>query len=107
MLIRTREYTVTDAALNPIIKPLEWMLGSWECDEPGDGTFPTIQPFRYTRRFIFQISRTFRLMEDGRLEQTVCMAKASLSQSTCTSPTGRQRPEGNRGLLREYPTQTT
>ncbi|XP_033884940.2 THAP domain-containing protein 4 isoform X1 [Acipenser ruthenus] len=144
-----------DAPLNPVIKPLEWMLGTWECDEPGEGTFPTIQPFRYTEtlhifhvgqpmlNFMFnafhsetkkplhrecgfirvepgkdnvafiiaqntglveieegklsgqeltlqsqsvsrisfakephvqQISRTFRLKEDGRLEQTVCMA---------------------------------
>ncbi|KAG2462344.1 THAP4 protein, partial [Polypterus senegalus] len=34
--------------LHPSVKPLEWMLGSWQSDEPGHGSFPTIQPFRYT-----------------------------------------------------------
>ncbi|XP_030071844.1 peroxynitrite isomerase THAP4 isoform X1 [Microcaecilia unicolor] len=33
--------------LNPILKPLVWMLGTWVSEPPGDGIFPTIQPFHY------------------------------------------------------------
>lgn len=39
--------------LNPILKPLSWLLGTWESDEPGEGTFPTIKPFRYTEKLYF------------------------------------------------------
>ncbi|XP_014823300.1 PREDICTED: THAP domain-containing protein 4 isoform X2 [Poecilia mexicana] len=39
--------------LNPILKPLSWLLGTWESDEPGEGTFPTIKPFRYTEKLHF------------------------------------------------------
>uniref|UniRef100_A0A8C6THK8 THAP domain containing 4 n=1 Tax=Neogobius melanostomus TaxID=47308 RepID=A0A8C6THK8_9GOBI len=28
--------------LNAALAPLEWLLGTWESDEPGEGTFPTI-----------------------------------------------------------------
>lgn len=34
--------------LNPVLLPLDWLLGTWESDEPGEGCFPTIKPFRYT-----------------------------------------------------------
>ncbi|XP_069069730.1 peroxynitrite isomerase THAP4 isoform X2 [Pleurodeles waltl] len=33
--------------LNPAVQPLAWMLGSWVAEPPGNGTFPTICPFRY------------------------------------------------------------
>ncbi|XP_004542726.2 peroxynitrite isomerase THAP4 isoform X1 [Maylandia zebra] len=39
--------------LNPTLLPLEWLLGTWECDEPGEGSFPTIKPFRYTETLHF------------------------------------------------------
>ncbi|XP_027875207.1 peroxynitrite isomerase THAP4 isoform X2 [Xiphophorus couchianus] len=39
--------------LNPVLKPLSWLLGTWESDEPGEGTFPTIKPFRYTEKLHF------------------------------------------------------
>ncbi|XP_054888645.1 THAP domain-containing protein 4 isoform X2 [Poeciliopsis prolifica] len=39
--------------LNPVLKPLSWLLGTWESDEPGEGTFPTIKPFRYTEKLCF------------------------------------------------------
>lgn len=39
--------------LNPALLPLDWLLGSWECDEPGEGCFPTIKPFRYTETLNF------------------------------------------------------
>ncbi|XP_029472199.1 THAP domain-containing protein 4 isoform X3 [Rhinatrema bivittatum] len=33
--------------LNPMLEPLAWMLGTWVSEPPGDGVFPTIQPFNY------------------------------------------------------------
>uniref|UniRef100_A0A3Q4HS68 THAP domain containing 4 n=1 Tax=Neolamprologus brichardi TaxID=32507 RepID=A0A3Q4HS68_NEOBR len=39
--------------LNPTLLPLEWLLGTWECDEPGEGSFPSIKPFRYTEMLHF------------------------------------------------------
>ncbi|XP_036925167.1 peroxynitrite isomerase THAP4 isoform X1 [Sturnira hondurensis] len=33
--------------MNPVVKPLSWMLGTWLSDPPGAGTFPTLQPFQY------------------------------------------------------------
>uniref|UniRef100_A0A3P9DIT7 THAP domain containing 4 n=1 Tax=Maylandia zebra TaxID=106582 RepID=A0A3P9DIT7_9CICH len=39
--------------LNLTLLPLEWLLGTWECDEPGEGSFPTIKPFRYTETLHF------------------------------------------------------
>ncbi|XP_048845687.1 THAP domain-containing protein 4 isoform X1 [Brienomyrus brachyistius] len=43
----------TEAPVNPAIAPLDWLLGSWESDEPGEGSFPTIAPFRYTETLHF------------------------------------------------------
>lgn len=39
--------------LNAAVAPLEWLLGTWESDEPGEGTFPTIKPFRYAETLHF------------------------------------------------------
>ncbi|XP_053185304.1 THAP domain-containing protein 4 [Scomber japonicus] len=39
--------------LNPGILPLDWLLGTWESDEPGEGCFPTIKPFHYTETLHF------------------------------------------------------
>ncbi|KAM3603793.1 uncharacterized protein V6R79_002135 [Siganus canaliculatus] len=39
--------------LNPVLLPLDWLLGTWESDEPGEGCFPTIKPFRYTETLNF------------------------------------------------------
>lgn len=39
--------------LNPALLPLDWLLGSWESDEPGEGCFPSIKPFRYTETLNF------------------------------------------------------
>ncbi|XP_038573977.1 THAP domain-containing protein 4 [Micropterus salmoides] len=39
--------------LNPALLPLDWLLGTWESDEPGEGCFPTIKPFRYTEKLNF------------------------------------------------------
>uniref|UniRef100_A0A1A8L3G8 THAP domain containing 4 n=2 Tax=Nothobranchius TaxID=28779 RepID=A0A1A8L3G8_9TELE len=39
--------------LNPVLRPLNWLLGNWESDTPGEGTFPTIKPFRYTEKLYF------------------------------------------------------
>ncbi|MBN3325584.1 THAP4 protein, partial [Atractosteus spatula] len=36
------------APLNPAVQPLAWLLGTWQSDEPGEGSYPSIQPFRYT-----------------------------------------------------------
>lgn len=44
---------VNNTELNPTLLPLEWLLGTWECDEPGEGSFPTIKPFRYTETLHF------------------------------------------------------
>ncbi|XP_043852253.1 peroxynitrite isomerase THAP4 isoform X1 [Dromiciops gliroides] len=33
--------------MNPIIEPLSWMLGTWLSEPPGDGIYPTLQPFNY------------------------------------------------------------
>ncbi|XP_076001233.1 peroxynitrite isomerase THAP4 [Genypterus blacodes] len=41
------------AEINPALQPLDWLLGTWESDEPGQGTFPTINPFRYTEMLHF------------------------------------------------------
>ncbi|XP_036410582.1 THAP domain-containing protein 4 isoform X1 [Megalops cyprinoides] len=41
------------APLNPAVLPLDWLLGTWESDEPGEGSFPTIPPFRYTETLHF------------------------------------------------------
>ncbi|XP_070775533.1 peroxynitrite isomerase THAP4 [Enoplosus armatus] len=41
------------AELNPGLLPLDWLLGTWESDEPGEGCFPTIKPFRYTEKLHF------------------------------------------------------
>uniref|UniRef100_A0A8C9S893 THAP domain containing 4 n=1 Tax=Scleropages formosus TaxID=113540 RepID=A0A8C9S893_SCLFO len=43
----------SDVPLNPAVLPLDWLLGSWESDEPGEGSFPTIPPFRYTETLHF------------------------------------------------------
>ncbi|XP_056149103.1 THAP domain-containing protein 4 [Lampris incognitus] len=41
------------AELNPALLAVDWLLGSWESDEPGEGSFPTISPFRYTETLHF------------------------------------------------------
>ncbi|XP_034412143.1 THAP domain-containing protein 4 [Cyclopterus lumpus] len=41
------------ADLNPVLLPLDWLLGTWESDEPGEGCFTTIKPFRYTETLTF------------------------------------------------------
>ncbi|XP_078065387.1 peroxynitrite isomerase THAP4 isoform X2 [Mustelus asterias] len=33
--------------LNPAVEPLSWMLGSWISEPLGEGTYPTIKPFKY------------------------------------------------------------
>ncbi|KAL4608348.1 THAP domain-containing protein 4 [Arapaima gigas] len=50
---RTHLEAAQDVPLNPAILPLDWLLGSWESDEPGEGSFPTIKPFRYTEMLHF------------------------------------------------------
>uniref|UniRef100_A0A0E9WLA9 THAP4-like heme-binding domain-containing protein n=1 Tax=Anguilla anguilla TaxID=7936 RepID=A0A0E9WLA9_ANGAN len=39
--------------LNPAVLALDWLLGSWESDEPGEGSFPTVPPFRYSETLHF------------------------------------------------------
>ncbi|KAM6918776.1 peroxynitrite isomerase THAP4 [Xenentodon cancila] len=39
--------------LNPAILSLEWLLGTWESDGPGEGMFPSIKPFHYTEKLHF------------------------------------------------------
>uniref|UniRef100_H3DCS7 THAP domain containing 4 n=1 Tax=Tetraodon nigroviridis TaxID=99883 RepID=H3DCS7_TETNG len=39
--------------LNPVLLPLEWLLGAWESDQPGEGCFPSIKPFRYIESLNF------------------------------------------------------
>lgn len=39
--------------LNSAVTALEWLLGTWESDEPGEGIFPTIKPFHYTETLHF------------------------------------------------------
>ncbi|KAM8838650.1 peroxynitrite isomerase THAP4 [Synchiropus picturatus] len=41
------------AVLNPAILPLDWLIGTWKSDEPGEGCFPSIEPFRYTEELHF------------------------------------------------------
>ncbi|TRY91719.1 hypothetical protein DNTS_018966 [Danionella cerebrum] len=41
------------AELNPAVLPLDWLLGSWCSDEPGEGSFPSIAPFYYTESLQF------------------------------------------------------
>ncbi|XP_026140099.1 THAP domain-containing protein 4-like [Carassius auratus] len=41
------------AELNPAVLPLDWLLGTWQSDEPGEGSFPSISPFRYTETLHF------------------------------------------------------
>ncbi|XP_038672814.1 THAP domain-containing protein 4 isoform X1 [Scyliorhinus canicula] len=33
--------------LNPAVEPLSWMLGSWISEPLGEGSYPTIKPFKY------------------------------------------------------------
>ncbi|XP_059201091.1 THAP domain-containing protein 4 [Centropristis striata] len=39
--------------LNPALLPLDWLLGTWESDEPGEGCFTSIKPFRYIETLNF------------------------------------------------------
>ncbi|KAK3531430.1 hypothetical protein QTP70_020518 [Hemibagrus guttatus] len=39
--------------LNPALLPLEWLLGTWESDEPGQVSFPTIKPSLYHETLYF------------------------------------------------------
>ncbi|XP_061878570.1 THAP domain-containing protein 4 [Entelurus aequoreus] len=39
--------------MNPAILPLDWLMGTWQSDEPGEGCFPTIKPFRYSEMLDF------------------------------------------------------
>ncbi|XP_041847735.1 peroxynitrite isomerase THAP4-like [Melanotaenia boesemani] len=39
--------------LNPAVQPLNWLLGTWENDGPGEGSFPSIKPFHYTEKLYF------------------------------------------------------
>ncbi|XP_028974744.1 THAP domain-containing protein 4-like [Esox lucius] len=41
------------AEMNPALMPLDWLLGVWELDEPGEGSFPSIPPFRYNETLHF------------------------------------------------------
>ncbi|CAL8316150.1 unnamed protein product [Gadus morhua 'NCC'] len=41
------------AKLNEAISPLDWLLGNWESVEPGEGSFPSLKPFRYTEALHF------------------------------------------------------
>lgn len=36
------------AELNPTLLALDWLLRVWQSDEPGEGSFSSIPPFRYT-----------------------------------------------------------
>ncbi|CAL8280122.1 unnamed protein product [Lota lota] len=39
--------------LNKAILPLDWLLGNWQSVEPGEGSFPSIKPFRYNEALHF------------------------------------------------------
>ena len=41
------------AELNPAVLALDWLLGTWESDEPGEGSFSSIPPFRYNETLQF------------------------------------------------------
>lgn len=41
------------AELNPAVLALEWLIGNWESDEPGLGSFPSIPSFQYTETLHF------------------------------------------------------
>ncbi|KAL0966601.1 hypothetical protein UPYG_G00297290 [Umbra pygmaea] len=41
------------AEINQALLPLEWLLGVWESDEPGEGSFSSIPPFRYNETLHF------------------------------------------------------
>ncbi|KAG9343566.1 hypothetical protein JZ751_013735 [Albula glossodonta] len=45
--------SLVETPLNPAVLALDWLLGSWESDEPGEGSFPTIPPFRYSETLHF------------------------------------------------------
>lgn len=47
------DFHVSAAELNPAVLPLDWLLGTWQSDEPGEGSFPSIAPFRYTETLHF------------------------------------------------------
>ncbi|XP_066565220.1 peroxynitrite isomerase THAP4 isoform X2 [Amia ocellicauda] len=53
VLQRARLQLLKDAPLNPAVKPLEWLVGSWESDGLGQGSFPSIRPFNYTETLHF------------------------------------------------------
>jgi len=53
LLPKPRMCILASAALNPVIQPLKWLLGSWESDEPGEGSFPSVKPFHYTEKLHF------------------------------------------------------
>ncbi|KAM9718943.1 peroxynitrite isomerase THAP4 [Menidia menidia] len=44
---------IASVELNPAIQPLKWLLGSWESEEPGEGSFPSMKPFSYTEKLYF------------------------------------------------------
>ncbi|KAM9469313.1 peroxynitrite isomerase THAP4 isoform 2-T2 [Clarias gariepinus] len=46
-------HAVESVGLNPAVRPLDWLLGTWESDEPGQGSFPTIKPFHYNETLYF------------------------------------------------------
>ncbi|TSQ69522.1 THAP domain-containing protein 4 [Bagarius yarrelli] len=39
--------------MNPVLLPLDWLLGTWESDEPGHVSFPTIKPSLYHETLYF------------------------------------------------------
>ncbi|KAL3055161.1 THAP domain-containing protein 4 [Trematomus bernacchii] len=39
--------------LNQALLALDWLLGTWESDEPGEGNFPSIKPFHYIETLNF------------------------------------------------------
>ncbi|XP_041848253.1 peroxynitrite isomerase THAP4-like [Melanotaenia boesemani] len=44
---------IASVELNPALEPVNWLLGTWESDEPGQGGFHSIKPFSYTEKLHF------------------------------------------------------
>ncbi|XP_041847734.1 peroxynitrite isomerase THAP4-like [Melanotaenia boesemani] len=45
--------SASSVELNPALEPVNWLLGTWESDEPGQGGFHSIKPFSYTEKLHF------------------------------------------------------
>ena len=46
--------SVQAGPLPKIVEPLQWLIGTWRCENLANGTYPTIKDFNYGEEITFR-----------------------------------------------------